>query len=100
MTKAPMPQSIKVGPHVYTVTRKAMRPNGECDFDGVTINVKPRLRRGKAKEILLHEVLHACTHPSLNTDKKLTDEDFVTGVSPALLQVIQDNPDLLAFLTS
>ena len=94
-----MPSSIRVGPHVYKVTRKPSPDNGECDFDGVAINVKPRLRRGKAKEILLHEVLHATTHPSLNGSGAHTDEEFVTGISPVLLQVLQDNPDLVEYLT-
>ena len=94
-----MPASVKVGPHVYRITRKPHKHNGECDFDGISINVKPRLRLQKSREILVHELLHACTHPSLNGDDRHTDEEFVTGVTPVLLQVLQDNPDLLEYLT-
>jgi hypothetical protein len=98
-----MPNSVKVGPHVYTIVRKSgadINFNGMCDFDTLQIWVKKRLRKSKAQEILLHEVLHACTHPSLNGNKKYQDEDFVDGVAPTLLQVMQENPDLLTYLTT
>lgn len=99
MTRAPMPSAVRVGCHAYAIVRKpGISYNGECQFDSLQITVKARLRRSKAQEILLHEVLHACTHPTLNGGRKLTDEDFVDGVAPTLLQVIQDNPGLLEFL--
>ena len=103
MSAAPMPKSIKVGAHVYTVLRKpatALKEElGDCDFNTCQISVRQRLRKSKAREILIHELLHACTHPLVNDDKKHTDEDFVQAVSPVLLQVIQDNPELLEYLT-
>lgn len=95
-----MPSTVKVGPHVYSVVRKSgVDFNGFCEFNTLQICVKNRLRKSKAQEILLHEVLHACTHPSLNGDKPYKDEEFVDGVAPTLLQVLQDNPELLAYLT-
>jgi hypothetical protein len=97
MKPAPMPQTVKIGCHLYGVNRFPSRDSGECDFDGLQINVKPRLRRGKAKEILLHEILHACTYPA-QTSKRLTDEEFVDATAPVLLGVIQDNPELLEYL--
>jgi hypothetical protein len=98
-TPAAMPKTIKVGPHVYSVLRKSAPGElGNCNFTLLQICIKPRLRRSKAREILLHEVLHATTHPSMNGDKKYTDEDFVTAVSPMLLEVLRDNPGLLEYL--
>lgn len=95
-----MPQTVKVGPHVYSVLRKSgIGYNGECSFDTLQIVVKTRLRRSKAQEILVHEILHACTHPSLNGSEKMQDEEFVDGVAPTLLQVLQDNPELIEYLT-
>ena len=98
-----MPKTIKVGPHVYSVTRptKAQMKGdlGGCECNLLQITVQQRLKKSKAKEILVHELLHACTHPSFLGDEKMTDEDFVTAVAPVLLQVIQENPDLLAYLT-
>ena len=97
-----MPKTVKVGAHVYTVLRKPAsmlkEQLGECDFDKLIICVRKQLRKSVAKETLLHEVLHATTYPSLN-EKTATDEDFVTAMSPVLLQVLQENPDLLEYLT-
>ena len=98
-----MPKTIKVGAHTYSVLRKTkaqMNTNlGECDCNLLQITVQQRLKKSKAKEILVHELLHACTHPSFLGNEKFTDEDFVTAVAPVLLQVIQENPELVAYLT-
>ena len=98
-----MPTSIKVGPHVYSVLKKPAAEMGDslgyCDFDKLEIWVTQRLRKSKASEILVHECLHACTHPSFNGYEKLDDETFVTAVAPVLLGVLRDNPKLLEYLT-
>lgn len=98
-----VPRTIRIGPHSYVVRRvtEAEMPedNGDCNFDRLEIALQRGLRRSKAREILLHEVLHGCTHPSLNqADRTFTDEDFVTAIAPALLQTLRDNPKLVAFL--
>jgi hypothetical protein len=95
--KARMPATIKVGPHTFTVLRKT--PNGdhgECDISNLKIGVKRGLKRSLAQDALLHEVLHACVHPDMPHE----EEEFVTSVTPRLLQVMQDNPELIAFLAS
>jgi len=98
-----MPKSIKVGPHTYTVLRKQASAFDEaigfCDNNSLQIWIKKRLRKSKAQEILLHEVLHTVTLQCLDGVKELGDESFVTATAPVLLQVIQDNPDLLEYLT-
>lgn len=102
-----MPPSIKVGPHVYSVVRetKATMPNlvGDSDFDKMRIRVRKPLRKSKAQEILLHELLHATTYPNYTgaylEDERYTPEEIVSAVSPVLLQVLQENPDLLEYLT-
>ena len=98
-----MPKTIKVGAHTYSVLRKTKAQMntdlGGCDCNLLQITVQQRLKKSKAKEILVHELLHACTHPSFLGNEKFTDEDFVTAVAPVLLQVIQENPELVAYLT-
>lgn len=98
-----MPATIKVGPHVYKILRKSksQMPDdlGHCSTDDLQIWVRERLRKSKAREILLHEVLHSCTHPTVIMGGKFEDEEFVLAVAPVLLQVLQDNPDLLEYLT-
>lgn len=101
MRKAKMPESIKIGPHTYTLVRAYRNgANGYCDMDGLKLAVAPRLRKTKAQEVLLHEILHALTHPTLCSAEKFTDEEFVTGMTPILLQVLKENPDLLTYLTT
>ena len=99
-----MPKTVRVGPHVYSVLRQRASQMGdllgECDTNLLQIRVRQRLPRSKAQETLTHELLHACTHPSLNGNEHLSDEQFVEGVAPVLLQVIRDNPDLLDYLRS
>ena len=97
-----MPKTVKVGVHTYAVLRlpkSKMGDNlGTCDFNTLQIPILKGLRKSVAKETLVHELLHAATYPSLN-EKVLTDEEFVTGVSPVLLQILQENPDLVEYLT-
>lgn len=99
----PMPKSVKVGPHVYSILRlpKKRMPGdlGSCDFTTLEIRVRSRLRLSKSQEILIHEVLHSATHPSVCSDAPMLDEEFVTAVAPVLLQVMKDNPKLLEYLT-
>jgi len=101
-----MPHTIKVGPHVYTVVRKstadAPENMGNSDFDKVEIMVRKGLRKSKAQEILVHELLHTCTYPSFTGvyegEEKLMTEEFVNAVAPVLLQVLKDNPKLVEYL--
>jgi hypothetical protein len=99
-----MPSTVKVGVHTYLVGRRTKRElsgcTGECDFDSLTIFIRKGIRRTKAQETLLHEVLHACADPSSLKKEAQVEEDFVNILSPHLLQVMQDNPDLMAYLTS
>ena len=102
MSAVSMPKTVKVGAHVYAVVRKPKSQIdgdlGECSFDNVQIVVAKGLRKSVARVTIVHEVLHACSYPSLDS-KTLTDEDFVTGISPVLLQVLQENPELVEYLT-
>lgn len=97
-----MPKTIKVGPHTYSVLRKTkfQMPEqiGGCDFDALQLSIRQRIKKSVAQETLLHELIHACTSPSFN-EKTMTDEEFVTAVSPMLLQVLKENPELVEYLT-
>ena len=97
-----MPKSVKVGPLVYEIVRKpkALMGNdlGLCKFDQLEIWMRCRLKASKSREIVWHEITHACTHPSVNDGNLHTDEQFVENVSLALLAVIRDNPQLVEYL--
>ncbi len=48
---------------------------------------------------LLHELLHCCTELTHVTDGA-TEEATVTALAPALVQVLRENPALVAYLTT
>lgn len=79
--------------------------NGLSDHTELTIDLSPFMAPGLRKEILLHEVAH-CVHAAvglgldLNDEKvPVTEEQVVTRTAPVWLQVLRDNPKLLAYLT-
>jgi len=100
---APMPSTVKVGPHVYRLERRPARQmvriggdrlNGCTDPDALLVTVVERLRRSKVQEIALHEFLHTLL-PEFKAD-----EEMVTALAPRLLQLLQENPGLVAYLTN
>lgn len=101
--RPPMPSAVKVGPHTYQVARRPAlqmprvdgeRPNGCIDADGLTVTIAERLRASKARELLLHELLHGIWTTGLQAE-----EEQVSALAPRLLQLLRENSDLLAYLT-
>lgn len=108
MPKQPrLPDAIAVGPYSYRVTLKSAREmvrNGEqllgtCDSDAFEIGIVKSLRKAKKREVLMHEVLHACHYlAGRNPEDKMTGEQFVEATVHALLQILRENPDLVYYL--
>lgn len=71
------------------------RVYGEWDERRMTINLDSDAHIGVMKEALLHELLHAI----LSIYDK-DSEELVRVLSPALMQVLKDNPRLVEFLLS
>lgn len=103
----PMPQAVKIGPHVYTVLVKPAaqmpmtqngREQGRCRFNELEIWLKRGMKRSVTQETLWHEVKHALTYPDM-IDRSFTDEQWIEPTAPRELQAMQDNPDLIAYLT-
>lgn len=108
MARIRMPERVLVAAHAYTITRCCSREMtsgedghlGDTDYETLSIRIKKGMRRSKVQEVLLHEVLHACTYHFWNMDDKVIgEEEAVTMLSPILLQVLQDNPELIAFIS-
>lgn len=103
MAKA-MPGSVKVGPHVYSVSRSPSAALGDalgdCDCTTLRIRVRARLRRSKAQEILLHEIIHAILNGPLLGTEKYDDEVYIEATAGVLLQVLRENPELVIYLTT
>lgn len=91
-----LPSAVIVGPHTYKVQKVArLKQLGLCNYDSGRLSLKSGMEHSKEQEVLLHEVLHACGYPALCGK----DEEFVDGVAPQLLQVLQQNPRLVEYLT-
>jgi len=48
---------------------------------------------------VMHEVLHCCTALARVSDDS-TEEHTVSALAPVIVQVLRENPDLVAYLTA
>lgn len=106
-----IPHSVKVGPHTYKIVRKRGEMNqkridmaerdlvGQCDHAILQITVDPDLANGAQKDTLLHEVLHAVYNVVGAEGQKLAEEETIVRLTPTLLDTLQRNPGLVAYLT-
>lgn len=80
---------------------------GQCDgaIAVISIRLAEHQHDIHVKEILLHEVMHACFYAcgiTVNEDLRTVpdiEEHVVFRTAPFMLGVLRDNPDLAAFLT-
>ncbi len=100
-----LPSRVKVGPHVYRVISdkglgERASAAGICGADSQEIRIDSALGRTVKKETLLHECGHAAwTQTEL--DRKYSDDDEETvlwSLTPLLLGILRDNPELVRFL--
>jgi hypothetical protein len=98
-----MPAKVTLQPHTYTVLRKRRadmplidgeKPNGYVDADALEIGILKGLRLSKAQELLVHENLHPLWPQGFGFE-----EEIITQLAPRLLQWLQDNPELVQYLT-
>lgn len=88
-----IPDSVKVGPFIYTVEWPEIvdRGNrdliGEADHNAFTIKVERGLRPEKAEEVFLHELIH-CVDVFMQVG---LNEDQVTRLSNGLYMVLKAN---------
>lgn len=96
------PDSIVIGPHRYTIgADEEMASWGEYYCGSASIVYDPDQVPTMLRDTVLHEVLHAITdmaglHHEFGAKR---DERWVRGIAPLLLDALQRNPDLVAFLT-
>lgn len=108
--KPPLPTSVQVGGRVYSVSKCLNKLNAQRLASGsymmgytnnrtLEIVVDPEVAPMMRKETLLHEVLHAIADVSgLSQIDSPDEENFIESVDSTLLQVLRDNPALLAYL--
>jgi len=110
------PKKVRIGVHTYSIEWDL---EGDAEFIGETSNAKlsirirPDLAFSMAQETLLHEILHAvwyCSSVRLNaaidasfggrSNEFDPEEHVIDCIDGLLLQVLQDNVKLAAWLVA
>jgi hypothetical protein len=118
--KKPSPQrpfAVKVGHLDFTVEwlpEKEWKKRELDDEDGGSMSgyealicmrlPDDKINEGVLKEVLLHEIMHACFFVSGLSYEKVhrfedVEEAFIMRCAPVLLQVLRDNAHLVEYLT-
>lgn len=76
-------------------------PGGICSQRHMTIAVEPLPDAPVLeREVMLHELLHACLMATSIDWPEKREEAFVQAMSPVLLKALRDNPALVRYLLS
>lgn len=107
-----LPKTVHVGALTYSITddRAALlercfedlsRLLGSTDHVTCSIVIDDRLVEGQKRDTVLHEVLHTVISNCGLSDEWGVDkeEGIVRRITPGILAVLRDNPDLVAYLT-
>lgn len=96
------PSKVKVGPHTYSLKKKNLsdlplvdgeKVNAYLDKDKLLVEVGKRLKLSKEQELVLHEFLH-----SVWPEGYSFEEEIILALTPKLLHLGQDNPELITYL--
>lgn len=97
-----IPGHLRIGPFNYVVeahegywNKDDTRVYGELDERTSTINLDIDASPDVIRDSILHEIFHAIL---IMYEKD--DEELVRLLSPMMLQVLRDNPELVAILTA
>ncbi len=106
-----LPRKVIVAPHIMSIQydddnrlKEIDDLNGLCDFDTGRIWIQRKQTPIMERDTVLHEVLHALLDQTgakrrfkeVGTD---FEEEMVVELTPRILQVLRDNPRLVAYLT-
>ena len=94
-----MPKSVKVGYFNYTIKENEdlVENLGLTKLDKLIIEITPSYPEQIVKETLLHECLHAILKDSFLFNDEI-EENLVSMISPQIMMVMKDNPDLKSYL--
>jgi hypothetical protein len=107
MTKKPpmLPKSVKIGMHDIKIVAMTKEIHDVDDNDGLysartrTIHIWKDQVTTDLLEALWHEIKHGVFEATkLSEADKIEEEDVVARCSPVELQVLRDNPQLLAWI--
>jgi hypothetical protein len=105
-SRAPMPSFVRVGPIKYRVVVKDDKltdcpdtnTDGQILYEEAIIEIARRKNTNPIyeKTVMLHEIVHAIITQSGH--RQTDDENLVNSIAYALVDIIQNNPDLLTYL--
>jgi len=88
-----LPKTVKVGFQEWEIRTDNLVANGDCGICSKTyktITIDQEIP--DQEETLLHELLHACCDfAGMEDDEKLTEEEFISRISPILYTVLTEN---------
>lgn len=91
-----LPQQVKVGPMVYTVTEDTSRATdgvyGAILYADSCISLQPGLTQAFQEVILWHEMIHAILSQSGLRDQ---EEQVIHAIAYGVVEVLKDNPELV-----
>lgn len=104
-----LPPRLKVGPHWWKVSfvedlvdsTGSRMLFGEIDNIACVVNLSPSQSFDQARDTVLHELLHAAFTNTICFARKKTrpdEEGVIRSVTPFLLDVLRDNPELVQWL--
>jgi hypothetical protein len=91
-----LPSTLKIGASEWDVRIAPIPPDEEaygiCQREQHRITIEERLCDPEREETLLHEALHAvCEQAGIGENEKLTEEQFISRLSPSLYAMMKDN---------
>ncbi len=109
------PKSVKIGPQVFQIDFRNPKTDGMLNDSsygytldqGNLIVVSSEISLSKQKVTVMHEILHAArmifegtTVPKPKSDYEIWEHHFISIFENAMLVIIQDNPELIDWLSS
>ena len=94
------PDRVKVGPYTYSVQVTYKEQNwGHVDHTQQRITIDQDMATERQRVCLWHELKHVC-HEITGIRDEDTEERTVTAGAPLEVQMLRDNPALVAYLTA
>lgn len=93
-----LPSRVAIGPFTYRVRRADIEDFGEADLNEFVISLRRRMSPETSREVLFHELLHACIAAAGFEWDEREEEALVKRLSPVLLDTLQRNVLLRDYL--
>ena len=100
------PSQVKIGPQVFTIEYRNPKEDGMLNDSSYGYTLDQGNLIVVASDISVHEILHAArmifegtTIPTKKSEYEKWEHHFISIFENAFLVIIQDNPDLINWLS-